>query len=142
MENIDFIVDANILFSALISGKSIYPVLFGMYRFSTIDYVFTELDLHRQVILEKTRLEEIQFIAYLEKIFSKITIYPNMILGEEASTKAYQLCKTVDVKDAPYVALAIQLNQPLATRDEKLYEALRKQKFKNIMLLQDILTTL
>jgi predicted nucleic acid-binding protein len=44
------------------------------------------------------------------------------------------LLDKIDLKDAIYVALAMQLDLPLLTRDNPLYEGLRKQGFRKVML--------
>ncbi|MBN8682548.1 MAG: hypothetical protein J0L99_07840 [Chitinophagales bacterium] len=47
--------------------------------------------------------------------------------------KAYQLCKVVDEFDTPFIALALELDAPLWTNDEKLKAALRRQGFDAFM---------
>jgi len=44
-----------------------------------------------------------------------------------------------DLKDVPYVALAMQLDLPLLTRDKPLYHGLRKQGFRNVQMFEDFL---
>jgi predicted nucleic acid-binding protein len=43
--------------------------------------------------------------------------------------KAYDLCKDVDIKDTPFIALSIELKRPLWTGDKKLKEGLRSKGF-------------
>jgi predicted nucleic acid-binding protein len=47
--------------------------------------------------------------------------------------------KKIDPKDITYVAFAMQLDLPLLTRDSSLYEELRKQGLRNVMLFEDYL---
>ena len=42
---------------------------------------------------------------------------------------AYHLCKDVDEKDTPFVALAIEMEAELWTRDQNLKEGLLKKGF-------------
>jgi predicted nucleic acid-binding protein len=51
-----------------------------------------------------------------------------------------ELCKDIDEKDAPYIALAIELDIPFITNDKKLYTGLKKKGFSRIHLFEDILT--
>ncbi len=139
MNNTEFIIDANVVFSALISGKSIYKRLINEYKLYTIDYIFEELETHREVILDKTRLDDSQFLPYVVNIFSGIGILPSLILSLDSKQKAYNLCEKVDIKDMPYIALAIEMDKPLLTNDKVLFEGLQKQKYKQILLFNDFL---
>ena len=59
---------------------------------------------------------------------------PTYLIEEEAKQKAIKLVKDIDVKDVSYVALSIQLDLTLLTRDIPLYEGLRKKGFRNVQL--------
>lgn len=135
----EYVLDANVLFSSLMSGKSAYKLLFQNFRFYSPDYVFLELSAYQTVVLQKTKLDPAQFQAYCTAIFSRLTVLPNLVIGEGARVKAVALCKDIDEKDAPYVALAIALDIPLLTADKKLVDGLRKKKFKDVILFQDFI---
>jgi predicted nucleic acid-binding protein len=60
-----------------------------------------------------------------------------LILSNDSKQKALELCEGIDLKDAPYIALALQMNISLLTNDKVLYEGLQKRKFKNIRLFND-----
>jgi predicted nucleic acid-binding protein len=136
---VEYVLDANILFSSLMSGKSLHKLLFQRFTFYTPDFVFLELRAYETVILQKTKLDPAQLRAYSTAIFSRLTVLPSLVIGEEAKSKAVALCKNIDEKDIPYVALAIELNLTLLTADKKLVEGLRKKKFKDIILFQDFI---
>jgi predicted nucleic acid-binding protein len=53
---LDYVIDANILMSMLISGKSSYKKLVEDFRFVSPDYIFTEIEIHHPVILQKSKL--------------------------------------------------------------------------------------
>ncbi|TAE07675.1 MAG: PIN domain-containing protein [Bacteroidetes bacterium] len=135
----ELIVDANVLFSTLISGKGIYKRMVQDFQVYSLDYIFTELTYYQEDILKKTKLDKEQFAPYTIAIFSKIKVLPSIVLSDEAKQKAYDLCLGIDLKDAPYVALAIQMNIPLLTRDKVLLNGLQKKKFKNILFLPDFI---
>ena len=44
---------------------------------------------------------------------------------------AYDLCKTIDLKDTVFVALSFELNAPLWTGDKKLKKGLLAKGFTN-----------
>jgi len=90
-------------------------------------------------VLEKTKLSEAQFTSFSLSIFKALTIVPNFLLSARSVKQSLTLCEQVDPKDAPFVALSLELGYPLLTRDAKLHKGLRKQGFKDITLFQDFL---
>ncbi len=62
-----------------------------------------------------------------------------MLMEKESKQRALELCRDIDEKDAPYVALAIELDIPLITNDKKLIKGLREKHFFNVLLLEEIL---
>ena len=53
--------------------------------------------------------------------------------------KAYELCRDVDEKDTPFVALSLEFEIPLLTNDKVLCEGLKKKGFDNFVTLEDVL---
>jgi predicted nucleic acid-binding protein len=135
----EYVIDFNILFSSLLSGKSFYKLLFQQYRFYVPDFIFIELQKYEDTILSNTKLEIKQLQIYAKFLFSQLTAQPSLILSSENKQKAYDLCKDIDLKDMTYIALAIELNIPLITRDEELYKGLIKKKFNQVILFQDFI---
>lgn len=112
-----YVIDANILFSGLISRKPLYERLFGQYQFSTPDFALAELEKYRDVFLKKVRGSQAEFEEFALLLFSRLTVVPNFLIRPEFKQKAMQLCAPVDPKDSLYVALAMQFNQILITRN-------------------------
>lgn len=104
------------------------------HSFVSIDFIFDEIDEYRDTILQKTKLDKPQLIGYTEQILSKITILPRYVVSEASLEKASLLTKDVDFNDVWFVALAIEYNLPLLSRDSRLYNGLQKKSFKNIVL--------
>jgi predicted nucleic acid-binding protein len=63
-------------------------------------------------------------------------------MNRESKQKAMELCKDIDEKDAPYVALAIEMDVPVISNDKKLYKGLKEKGFANIILLEDIINNM
>jgi predicted nucleic acid-binding protein len=63
-------------------------------------------------------------------------------MDEHNIATAARLLEKIDMKDLSYLALAMQLERPLLTRDAALYKGLRKQGFKNVIMFDDFLRTL
>lgn len=135
----DFIIDANILMSILISGKASYRPILNYYRFIVPDFVFLEIEKYSSIILEKTKLNEEEFKQWSYFVFSQITTFPRYVLSEDVLIKSNYLLKDIDPKDTSYVALSMELNLVLLTRDDILYKGLRKKGFRKVMKFDDFL---
>jgi len=140
--NFRYIIDANILMSILISGKSQYINMLSLYDFILPEFAFVELNLYKDVVIKKTKLDKIQFRQYAYTVFSQIKFVPTFIQQEKSIEQATKLCENVDVKDVSYVSLSIDTDLDLLTRDEKLYKGLRKQGFKQIELFENFLNNI
>lgn len=134
-----YIIDANILMSILISGKSQYINMLSLFNFMLPEFAFVELNLYKDVLIQKTKLDKIQFRQYAYTVFSLIKFMPTFIQQGDSIILASKLCEKVDIKDISYVSLAIDTDLILLTRDEKLYKGLRKQGFKQIELFENFL---
>ncbi len=138
----DFVIDANVLMSILISGKASYRPILSFNRFIMPDFVLVEVEKYSHTLKSKTSMSEEQLVRWTYFVFTQCTILPHYVIDKENIAKAGQLVTHIDVKDMSYVALAIQLNLPLLTRDNVLYEGLRKQGLRTVILFEDFLRTL
>lgn len=133
-----FILDSNIIFSCLMSGEKLYIELLSQNQCFSPDFIFEEIKKYEHRILKKARLN-VNFKEYVKEIFSHLIVIPKLAIDDESWKKAYELCKNVDEKDTAYVALSIDFNLPLLTRDKKLHKGLVKKQFKNIILFERFL---
>ena len=129
-----YIIDANVLFGALISGKQIYVEIFERHRFFAPDFINNEVAAYKTLILKKTKLEPIAFHDFINKLFQNLLIIPASNIMEAHLQRAIELCKDIDPKDTMYVALALEMKLTLITRDVLLYEGLLKKDFTNVIL--------
>ena len=134
-----FILDANILFSALISGKQLFLQLFEINQFYAPDFVFIEIDKYKTVILKKSKLEKSEFQEFITKLFQHITVIPSLYINEKSKNLAIELCQDIDLKDVVYIALSIEMQIPLITRDLPLFNGLKQKGFDNIILLDELI---
>lgn len=135
----DFVIDANVLMSMLISGKAIYRTLLKDYNFFSSDFAFVEIEKYQEIIQEKAKLDEDSFQQFSYLVFSQVHFMPTYVIKTGSKQKAILLVKDIDIKDAPYVALSLQLNLTLLTRDVPLYKGLRKQGFQKVQLFDSFL---
>ena len=132
------VIDANIIFSALIKGNPIYIKILNNIDAYAPDFIFTELEKYEKRILKKTHSKQ-RMKEIIYKIFKKISIIPKVALSKANIKKAYELCKDIDEKDTPYLALALELDAYLWTNDKKLTEKLRKKGFSKILTTDELL---
>ena len=137
-----YVIDANVLFSAFISGKELYTLLFSSYTIYVPDFAFLELEKYKQRILKKTKLPKDEFQEFVLRLLDNVMVIPNLLLSQAALTEAYELCKEIDEKDTVYIAAAIELNLTFITSDKRLFYGLKERNFSQVMLLGDIINTL
>ncbi len=137
-----YVIDSNVLFSAFISGKNVYRLLFSEYTIYLPDFAFLELEKYKQRILKKTKLNEHEFQEFALKLLSNVTVIPSMLISQSVLKRAYQLCRDIDEKDTVFIAAAIEFDLTLITNDKALYFSLQKLNFTKIALLSDIIGNL
>jgi putative PIN family toxin of toxin-antitoxin system len=125
------VIDTNLMFSALIPKASkIREVLFDRNMiFIAPNFLITEIYKHKEKLIKYSRLDESEFYLYFNGLTEKIQFVPIDFISDESKQKAYDLCKDIDIKDTPFVALAIELNLPLWTGDKKLKDGLISKGF-------------
>ena len=60
----NFVIDANILMSMLISGKASYKPLLSYYDFILPDFVLIEIEKYKNVLKSKTKMQESDFLQW------------------------------------------------------------------------------
>jgi predicted nucleic acid-binding protein len=135
----NYVVDANVLMSIIISGKAIYKPLLSYYKFIVPEFALVEIDKYKVIIFEKTKMQKSELINFSYSVFSEIVVLPNYVMDEYVIEKAVELTKNVDIKDVSYIALSMQLDLVLLTRDKKLIAGVKKKKYNKIMLFDDFL---
>ena len=134
----EFVIDANVLFSCLISGRDQYLTWLSDNRIFSPDFVFEELQLHQEIINRRTKLPTDQFHKFILTVFERITVVPNLLISTESFYQAFMLCRDIDPKDTAYVALSLQLDIPLVSRDKPLTDDLRGKGFNRIIMLDEL----
>lgn len=127
------IVDANIAFKALAGGRGdlrspLSPVV--PLRFFAPRFLFVELFKHKDRLLRASRLTEEEILQALYTLVSRIEFINEADIPLDRWMEAHRLCRDVDEKDTPYVALAIHLKARLWTEDAALKTGLRARGFE------------
>ncbi|HEV2482821.1 MAG TPA: PIN domain-containing protein [Puia sp.] len=137
----EFVVDANVLISVLISGKASYKLILSFLDLFTPDFALEEIEKYNSVIFERSKLNRDELRHFTLHIFNELTVVPSFVISDEALAKATELAQDIDIKDVSYIALAIQLDLILLTRDKKLMQGLKRKGFRKIMLFEDLLSS-
>lgn len=127
------IVDSNIVFSAMLDSKNSFYTFFqkDKYKFYTCNFLFIEIFKYKERISKFSKLLDEEILNQLEYIFTKINFVNENVIPENTFIKAKDLCRTIDYKDTPFVALAIFLNGTLLTGDKKLISGLRERFYSS-----------
>ncbi len=129
----DLVVDANIVFSALIKENKTYELLFDevLHLFAP-EFFFLEFEKHVKEILEKSEKREDDFIRLATIIKKKISFIPLEELLPYLD-EAEKICP--DCNDVAYFALALKLKCAVWSNDK----ALKKQDKILIFSTEDLL---
>ncbi|MFW9880222.1 MAG: PIN domain-containing protein [Candidatus Thorarchaeota archaeon] len=112
------VVDANILFAALIKeGSTAELLLSDKLQLFVPEFLFTEFAKYEQHILKKTHRSRQKFIQFLDLLKEQITIIPKKEIIPFID-KAENI--SPDPKDTVYLALAFALKSNIWSNDKKL----------------------
>ena len=114
----DLVVDANVLIAAIIKESTSYTLLFREdFHIYTAEYIFTEIEEHKEEILKKTKKTEEEFYKLIETLKRRISLVPLEELIPYLN-KAEKICPDPD--DVVYFALALKLNCAVWSNDKDL----------------------
>jgi predicted nucleic acid-binding protein len=131
------VVDTNIVFSALISASTTIPDIiiapFSRFRFYTCDYLFEELENHKEKLLKASKLSEKEIDRAKTNLFKYINVISLGIIPQNTWLAAEALTFDIDPDDIPFVALSMFLDAHLWTRDKILYNGLKNRGFDSVV---------
>lgn len=129
MSRVPIVIDTNVVFKALrLKYSSIREVLNqGTYHFYAPKFLLVEIFKHKENLLKNNSQPEDEFYEYPNLLLQRITFVNEAII----SIGNYRLCKEIDEKDVPFVALTIQLGCELWTYDEPIREGLKQKGFNH-----------
>lgn len=125
------VVDTNIIFSALrLQYSALRDVLADeQYQFYAPKFLIVEIFKHKEKLLKNNSQQEDDLIEYLNALLHRIQFVNEDVIGIGNYMEAYRLCKDIDLKDMPFVALALELDCPLWTRDQPIRQGLVPRGF-------------
>ncbi len=126
------IVDANIAFRCLHNGRGDLRGRIAQGRqlqFCSPRFLFVELFKHKERLARITNLPEADLLEALYVLVSRLEFVNESNIPVGTWVEAYRLCKGIDEKDTPYVALTLHMDGRFWTEDATLKAGLRARGF-------------
>lgn len=125
------VVDTNIVFKALrLKSSAIRDILAeNQYQFYAPKFLIVEIFKHKEKLLRNNIQLEDELYEYLNGLLQRIIFVNEDTISIGNYVEAYRLCKGIDEKDVPFVALALELGCPLWTRDQPIRDGLMARGF-------------
>jgi len=137
-----FVVDTNIVFSAILNPKSTIGqiILNGSRHFSflSVTQLKNEIEAHEDKILKISGLEQTDYHRIYELIGSRIRFVNHLLINSHNYQKADQLTGDIDPDDLLFVGLCLQYRCKLWSGDKQLIYGLKKKGFKNIITTDEL----
>lgn len=116
------IVDANIIFSAIINplntiGRPFLSKLHG-HIFISPNFLKKEILKHHSKILKITKYDIEEFDAIKSTLYHRIEFYSGNLISKECWNHANGIMKGGDEKDIPYLAMALFFESKIWTGDK------------------------
>lgn len=113
------VVDTNILFAALRSvNRQTRRILYrDDVEFFAPKFIIVEIFEHKERIVSKAKAPAQEVYEFLDDVIQQITFVSNEYISLANYTEAHRLCRDVDENDTPFIALALELNAKLWSKD-------------------------
>lgn len=124
------VFDTNILFSALLRPDNKFmAVLAGARRCFVSESILAEIFRHKEKLLVHSRLSQDELTAAYYGLLVAVEFYKEARIPSELWDDAHRLCREVDPKDTPPVALTLAMDGLLWTGDKALKAGLMAKGF-------------
>lgn len=122
----DLIVDANILFAALIKDSITSELMLrnDLHLYAP-EYIIDEFEEYREIIRRKTNRSDDEFDRALDVFQRRIELIPYEEIKPFIDNA---IAISPDIKDMPYIALALKLHMAIWSNDKILKEKQKKIK--------------
>ena len=116
------IVDTNRIIAALIRDSTSRKILLSdKFDFLTVGVSKSEIEEHKQDLLEKANLTEDEFNTVLALLFSRIFIVDDIVI-ENKMGEAKEIMDNIDPGDTPFIALALAVESDGIWSDDEHFE--------------------
>lgn len=112
-----FVVDTNIIFSSLLKDSSTRKIILSdIFDLFVPEFLFTEIKKYEEIILRKSGMKKDNFELLLLLLQSHIAVIPLSTFYGYLK-EAEEEMENIDIKDAPFIALALKLKLPVWSND-------------------------
>ena len=119
------IVDTNRIIAGLLKDSTCRKILLNEYfEFYTPEYLFEEIENHRNMILVKSKLNEETFQIVFELILKRVNVVPKSKFYRYYQ-EGVQIIGNIDMDDVPFISLALSMHNDGIWSEDKDF---RKQK--------------
>ncbi len=116
------VIDTNILFSALLRNSITRKIILSdVFEIYVPEYLFDEIDKHKEEIPKKAEMSEREFNALLTLLQKHVKIVRTDVYQNKMSL-AEKTMEEVDITDSPFLALALELDCQLWSNDKHFEE--------------------
>jgi predicted nucleic acid-binding protein len=112
-----FVLDTNIIFSAILKDSAARKIILSdTFDLFVPEFLFTEIKKYEEVILKKSGMEKEKLELLLLLLQSHISVIPIKKFSDFLE-EAEKEMENIDIKDAPFIALALKLKIPIWSND-------------------------
>ena len=132
MNELKLVIDTSVFFSILLSrdGGIRRQILTERHRtYYSPRFVLIELFKHKERIAAASELQPEALLECLHEMLARIDLMDEAGIPIGTWLEARRLCREVDLKDTPFVALTLHVDGRLWTSDEELKAGLRRKGF-------------
>ena len=126
------VLDTSVFFSLLLGRESAQRrrlIADPAYSFHCPRFFLVELFKHKERIARASSLDEAELLDCFHELLARLSFMEEGTIAVGTWMEARRLCREVDPKDTPFVALALHLDCLLWTDDEELQRGLRCRGF-------------
>lgn len=132
MNEAKVVVDTSSFFSFLLRQTTALRRRFqtdSFYSFYCPRFFLVELFKHKERIAELSELEAEELLECFHELLARVHFVEDGSIPIGTWMEARRLCRDVDIKDTPFIALTLHLDGRLWTADEELKAGLRARNF-------------
>ncbi|MAG15859.1 hypothetical protein CMO88_02255 [Candidatus Woesearchaeota archaeon] len=116
------IVNTNRIIAALVKDSVSREILLSeKFEFLSVRVTESEIEEHRQRLLEVSKLTEEEFDTTLSMLFRKVSVVDDSIIDKKMN-EAKKIMDNIDPDDTPFIALALAIDNDGIWSDDKHFE--------------------